>query len=196
MTNKFQLGDALLIVDPQLDFFPGGALGVPEGDAIIPIANEWIKAATQAQLPIFVSRDWHPQDHISFHHRGGPWPIHCVQNTEGAAFHSLLNIPESALIINKAFHRDQESYSALDGILSDENTPFKEKLRTLKLKRLWVLGLALDYCVKHSCIDAKNLGYEVHVILPATRSITKQTGQNAIAEMDDLNIVIESSEHP
>ncbi len=196
MTSKFQSGDALLIVDPQLDFFPGGALGVPEGDAIIPIVNEWIKAAKLANIPIFVSRDWHPTDHISFQHRGGPWPIHCVQNSKGASFHPGLNIPESAIIINKAFSKDEESYSALGGVLHKEGTPFAEKLQEFKVKRIWILGLALDYCVKYSSVDARNSGYEVHVILPATRSITKQTGQAAIVEMNEIGVVIESSEHP
>src|SRR5207237_10586686 len=97
----FQAGDALLIVDVQNDFCPGGALAVPEGDAIVPVLNRWIAEAEACRAPVFASRDWHPENHISFTQRGGPWPPHCVQNTRGAAFHPDLRLPPNAEIVSK-----------------------------------------------------------------------------------------------
>ncbi|HVV69385.1 MAG TPA: nicotinamidase [Gammaproteobacteria bacterium] len=186
-----QPGDALLIVDPQNDFMPGGALAVPEGDRIIPIVNAWIVSAQQLSIPIIISRDWHPPHHISFKERGGPWPEHCVQNTFGAAFHKDIVIPENAIIINKAFLIDKDAYSAFEGITTDTQTPLPEKLHTLGIKRIWIAGLALDYCVYHSAISAHNLGFEFHVILPACRAIAKDSAQKALADMQQLGVMIE-----
>src|SRR5438874_13818264 len=93
-------GDALLIVDVQNDFCPGGALAVPEGDAVVPILNRWIAEAEGTGVPVFASRDWHPPNHISFKERGGPWPPHCVQGTEGGALQQGLKLPRHALIIS------------------------------------------------------------------------------------------------
>src|SRR5437868_3425416 len=95
-------GDALLVVDMQNDFCPGGALGVPDGDRIIPELNELMANATQRNVPIFATRDWHPENHISFTDRGGVWPRHCVRGSEGAAFHPALHLPDKAVVISKA----------------------------------------------------------------------------------------------
>lgn len=129
--HPFKTDDLLLIVDPQIDFMPQGALAVPQGDEIIPIINDWIKTAEKAGIPIAISRDWHPPNHISFKERGGPWPIHCVRDTPGAAFHPALIIPPHAVIIDKAIHPDQEVYSALEGIIHDTQTSVPELLRQL-----------------------------------------------------------------
>jgi nicotinamidase/pyrazinamidase len=172
-------GDALLIVDVQNDFCPGGALGVVEGDQVVPILNLWIEEAERRNIPIYITRDWHPEGHISFKERGGPWPPHCVQGTQGAAFRSDLRIPAHAHIINKGHELDKDSYSAFGG------TGLLEKLRKSGIKRLWIGGLAQDYCVRESSFDAVREGFEVHVIVDATRAVNVQPhdGKRALEDM-------------
>src|SRR5437667_258948 len=130
-----RIGDALLIVDVQNDFCPGGALAVREGDQVVPVLNRWIGRAEAQRIPIFASRDWHPPDHISFKARGGPWPPHCVQNTKGAAFHPDLKLPPDTEVISKADDPDKDSYSAFGG------TDLATKLRRVGIRRLWIGGL-------------------------------------------------------
>lgn len=196
MKTKFQKGDVLLIVDPQNDFFPGGSLGVAEGDKIIPIVNQWIDAAKKERIPIIVSRDWHPMKHISFKEQGGPWPIHCVQNTEGANFQPELKIPADSIIVNKAFELDKDAYSALEGFTDKERMPLPEKLRELHAKRLWVVGLAFDYCVHYSAMDARKLGWQVNVVLPACRSISEKTEQKSLQDMVKAGVIMELDSDP
>jgi nicotinamidase/pyrazinamidase len=196
MKPKFQAGDALLIVDPQNDFMPGGALAVPNGDEIIPILNDWIAAAEKANIPVIVSRDWHPPDHTSFQEQGGRWPVHCVRETPGAAFHKDLKIPKNAIIVDKAFTKDKEAYSAFEGITHAESIPLLEKLQTLGIKRIWIGGLALDYCVHYSAVGAHKAGLEYHVILPACRSIAKNTEEKAIKDMEKLQTIFETEPNP
>ena len=113
MPESLREGDALLVVDVQNDFCPGGALAVPDGDAVITVLNDWIQAAVAASVPIYASRDWHPEDHVSFAERGGPWPRHCVQDTDGAAFHADLDLPAGTVILTKADRPDQDAYSGV-----------------------------------------------------------------------------------
>src|SRR5690242_13289968 len=129
--------DALLVVDVQNDFCPGGALEVAEGDAVIPVLNEWISAAEAARVPILASRDWHPAGHVSFKMRGGPWPEHCVQGTTGAEFHPHLKLPPTVEIISKGDTPDRDSYSAFGG------TDLAGRLQRLGVQRLWIGGLTL-----------------------------------------------------
>ena len=181
--------DALLIVDVQQDFCPGGALAVPDGDAVVPILNAWIEAARGAGVTIFASRDWHPPDHVSFQPQGGPWPSHCVAETPGAAFHSDLALPESATVIDKGSHPEHEAYSAFEG------TDLASRLREAGASRLWVGGLALDYCVRASVLDARRIAeLDVHVILGATRAVDVQPGDGtrALAEMRAAGAVTEA----
>ncbi len=196
MKSKLQSGDALLIVDPQNDFLPGGSLAVPRGDEIIPILNRLIDAAAKLGIPIIVSRDWHPLNHISFKTQGGRWPVHCVQNTEGAAFHKDLAIPKNAIIIDKAFDADHEAYSAFEGVTHDDHVPLAEIIRQLSIKRIWIGGLALDYCVHFSAVGAHKLGLEYHVILPACRSIAKQTEGKAMQDLEKLSAIFETDPNP
>lgn len=172
--------DALLIVDVQRDFCPGGALAVPDGDAVVPVLNQWIDAARDAGAAIFASRDWHPPDHISFQEQGGPWPSHCVAETDGAGFHPDLALPESATVIDKGTDAGHEAYSAFEG------TDLYAQLRAAGIERLWVGGLALDYCVRASVLDARRIvGLPVHLILSATRAVEVQPGDGSRA-LDDM----------
>lgn len=171
--------DALLIVDVQNDFLPGGALAVPGGDAVIEPLNAWIARFSVAGLPIVATRDWHPPDHCSFHAQGGPWPPHCVAGTAGAEFAARLALPPDAWRIDKATRRDQEAYSGFAG------TDLDERLRAHGVDRLFVGGLATDYCVKNTVLDARALGYRVVVLAEAIRAVEVQAGdgERAIAEM-------------
>src|SRR3954464_7863101 len=127
-----QRGDALLIVDVQNDFCPGGALAVKDGDQVVGLLNDWIGRAQRENVPVYASRDWHPQSHISFKSRGGPWPPHCVQGTTGAAFHPGLKLPNNVKVISKAEDQDVDSYSAFGG------TTLAAQLREAGIRRLWI----------------------------------------------------------
>ena len=183
---KLRSGDALLIVDVQNDFCPGGALSVPEGDKVVPVLNRWITEANAANVPVFASRDWHPQNHISFKERGGPWPPHCIQGTRGAAFHPDLRLPDSAQIISKADTPDKDSYSAFG------DTDLALRLRSARVKRLWIGGLAQDYCVRATALDAIREGFDVHLIVDATRAVNVDPdGKRALAEIQRAGGVLE-----
>ncbi|MFN3597770.1 MAG: nicotinamidase [Rubricoccaceae bacterium] len=170
-------GDALLLIDVQNDFLPGGALAVPEGDAVVPVLNRWIAAAKAAGAPVFATRDWHPPDHTSFEAQGGPWPSHCVRDTEGAAFPADLALPEGAVVVSKATLPRAEAYSGFEG------TDLAERLRAAGVRRVFVGGLATDYCVRASVLDARREGFEVRLIPGGHRGIAEDTTETALAEM-------------
>lgn len=171
--------DALIIVDVQNDFCPGGALPVPEGDQVIPVLNDYIKIFKKANARIFATRDWHPPNHISFKAQGGPWPPHCVQNSEGAKFHPDLKLPRDTTIISKATDPLKEAYSGFDG------TKLANTLKTQGAARVFVGGLATDYCVKNTVLDARKMGFETVLLLDAIRGINVEPDdvKKAIAEM-------------
>ena len=176
MAIKLTVSDALLLVDVQNDFCPGGALAVADGDAVVPALNAWIAAARQGGARVFASRDWHPPDHLSFAARGGLWPPHCVQDTPGAAFHPDLELPDDAVIVTKADQSEREAYSAFD------SGELAAQLRAAGIERLWVGGLATDYCVKASVLDATELpGLEVRVITNAIRAVDAAPGDGEAA---------------
>jgi len=191
MAISFTPGDAFLAVDLQYDFFPGGSLGVPEGDQIIPVINQYIADAKKANVPIFASRDWHPKNHISFKEQGGPWPPHCVQNTQGAKFHHDIQLPDDIIVVNKAFDEKAEAYSALEGKTDKDNRPLADVLRENNIKRIWIGGLALDYCVFASAMDAVKAGFDVHVLLPGTRAIDTQHQDEVLEELTEAGVKIE-----
>ncbi len=184
---EFQPDDALLIVDVQNDFCPGGALAVPEGDQVVGVLNQWIQKAQAGRIPVYASRDWHPPNHISFKARGGPWPPHCIQETAGARFHHDLRLPPDAEIISKAETPDRDAYSAFGG------TDLAARLRTAGVKRLWIGGLATDYCVRATALDAINEGFEVHLISSATRAVNVQAddGRRALDDIRGAGGIIE-----
>lgn len=162
--------DALIITDIQNDFLPGGALPLKEGDLVIPALNEYTKIFRKSNATVVASRDWHPPNHMSFKERGGIWPAHCVQGTRGAEFSTLLKVPEGTIIVSKATDPDKEAYSVFDG------TGLAEKLNELKITRIFVGGLATDYCVVNTVIDARRLGLDAVVLSDATKGINVNPG--------------------
>lgn len=176
---------ALIVTDIQNDFLPGGPVAVPNGDEVIPVLNRYIEIFTKAGAPIFFTRDWHPENHMSFKDQGGDWPPHCVRNTPGAEFHPDLNVPEGARIISKAQDPDVEAYSAFKG------TDLADRLNRAGVKRVLIGGLATDYCVKNTVIDAISQGLEVYVLLDAVRGVDVREGdsERAIEEMKSRGAV-------
>jgi len=162
--------DALLITDMQKDFLPGGTLPVEGGDEIIPVLNAYERRFEDAKARIFASRDWHPINHVSFKTQGGPWPPHCVQGTEGAKFSPDLKLPAGVVVISKATNPEHESYSVFDG------TSFAHELQMCETKRLFVGGLATDYCVLNTVLDASKLGIATVVLADATLGINVEPG--------------------
>ena len=175
-------GDALLVVDVQNDFLPGGALAVPDGDAVVPVLNRYIQAFAERNLPVFLSRDWHPENHCSFKEQGGPWPPHCVAGTPGAAFASDLEYPPGSTVVDKAQTPEREAYSDFD------ETDLARDLRERGVERVFVGGLATDYCVLYTVKDALSHGFEVFLLMDAIRAVNVQPddGERAIEEMQDL----------
>jgi nicotinamidase/pyrazinamidase len=176
---KISKRDAILIVDTQRDFCPGGALPVPEGDAVVPALNEYVKIFREAGAAIYATRDWHPPNHISFKEQGGSWPAHCVQNTRGAEFHPDLGLPKGTAVISKATDPDEEAYSGFDG------TNLEKELRLKGVKRVFIGGVATDYCVKSTVLDAIRLGFETVLLEDAARGVDVKPGDSkrAIEEM-------------
>jgi nicotinamidase/pyrazinamidase len=186
MTRSSDKGDALLIVDPQVDFSPGGALPVPGGDGIFPAVNRVARI-----VPLTVaSRDWHPANHVSFHARGGPWPVHCQAGTRGAEFHRDLETEPIAKVFSKGTDPDRDAYSAFD------DTGLAEWLREHDVRRLYVAGLATDYCVRASVLDARREGFDVVVLEDAVGAVdvTPGDGERALAEMREAGAGVGRSE--
>jgi nicotinamidase-related amidase len=170
---------ALLVVDVQNDFCPGGAVPVPEGDRVVPVLNSYIDLFMERGAQVFFTRDWHPKNHMSFKERGGQWPPHCVQETEGAAFHKDLEVPSAATIISKADRPDSEAYSGFSG------TDLAAGLRDLGVDKVLVGGLATDYCVKNTVLDAVKEGFETYHLKDASRGVEASPGdtEKAVEEM-------------
>lgn len=173
---RIAAGDALVVTDVQRDFLPGGALAVPHGDEIIPALNRYIAHWRSHALPVVLTRDWHPADHCSFRARGGPWPPHCIAGTPGAAFDPRLDAPASATIVSKATDRDREAYSAFEG------TDLEAHLRAVGVRRLFVGGLATEYCVLATVRDALARGFATVVLADAIHPIDVRSGDGRRAE--------------
>ena len=174
---------ALLIVDVQKDFCPGGALAVPDGDRVVPALNRHAADAAARGWPVYASRDWHPPVTRHFQPYGGDWPPHCVQNTEGATFHDDLRLPDSAIIVSKGLAADSHGYSALEGYTPNGKTLLAE-LQERQIDHLYVGGLATDYCVKHSVLDARRAGLQVTVLGDSIAGVDVKPGDSAHAMAD------------
>lgn len=182
--------DVLIIVDVQNDFLPGGALPVPSGDKVVDPLNKYIKLFVKNDLPTIATRDWHPENHISFKSMGGPWPPHCIRNTWGASFPDNLIIPDDTIIISKAYKENVEAYSGF------QDTNLNDILKTIGAKRLFIGGLATDYCVKATVLDALKYNYTVFLLLDAIQGVDVNPGdsERAIKEMlveGAIGIIIE-----
>jgi nicotinamidase/pyrazinamidase len=176
------LEDALLVIDMQVDFLPGGKLGVPNGHAVLAPVNRLLSLFDSRDFPIYASRDWHPANHCSFALRGGPWPPHCVAGTPGAAFSEQLDLPAGAVVVSKADTLDVDAYSAFNG------TSLAARLHARGVRRVVVCGLATDYCVLNTVVDARENGFEVIIVPEAMRAVdvAPGDGERAIARMTAL----------
>jgi nicotinamidase/pyrazinamidase len=181
---SFQVGDGLLLVDPQNDFCPGGSLAVADGDAVIPVLNVWVSAAQRADVPVFVSRDWHPPRTTHFKEYGGVWPPHCVMDTRGAEFHPDLRLTSDAVVVSKGMGETEDAYSAF-AARDDSNILLGALLKARNVNHLYIAGLATDYCVKNSVLDALNLRLGVTLVPEGMRAVNLQPtdGEQALAEM-------------
>lgn len=211
MSTKIGSKNALIMVDLQNDFCKGGSLHVPDGDAVIPLANK-----LQAYFEVVIAtQDWHPQDHMSFaashpNRKVGDqitvdnmlqvlWPVHCVQNSEGAQFHPDLDTHKINKIFHKGIDKKIDSYSAFFDNAHQRTTGLAEYLREEHIKDVYIMGLATDYCVKFSTIDAIHLGFKTHVIEDACRGVELNAGDvnDAFNEMRAAGaILIKSDDIP
>lgn len=174
--------DALLIADVQNDFLPGGALGISGGDEIIPILLNYIDRFQSKTLPIFLTRDWHPSAHCSFKNHGGPWPVHCVAGSPGSLPPSAFVAPLSAVIIYKAIDANEEAYSAF------HHTSLQRHLQALAVRRLFIGGLATDYCVLNTVKDARALGYDVCLLTDGIKAVNVHPDDGRKAELEMIRL--------
>ena len=177
---------ALIVVDVQNDFCPGGSLAVANGDQVVAPLNQLIEEFLDRGEPVYKTRDWHPAQTKHFQIYGGIWPVHCVQGTRGAEFNPDLNTDPRVTIISKGFDEKADGYSGFDG------TNLAELLREEGVSEVWVGGLATDYCVKHTVLDALKEGFEVKALADAMRAvnINQDDGAKAIDEMHDAGAEI------
>ncbi len=176
--------DALIVVDVQNDFCPGGALAVPGGEGVVPRINRLMPRFEH----IVFTRDWHPSDHCSFgappEYRDGSWPPHCVQHTPGAEFHGSLAVPGDALVLNKGEDPDVEEYSGF------ARPTLEAHLRQRHIQRVFIAGLATDYCVKETALGAVQAGFETIVVMDACRGIAEDTIQTATEALKKAGVFL------
>jgi nicotinamidase/pyrazinamidase len=184
-TYEIRPTDALVIVDVQHDFLPGGALGVAEGERIFDPIDELAPRFPR----VYATRDWHPADHSSYAQYGGPWPVHCVAESHGAAFDPRLNLENIDVVIDKGTDRLTDGYSGFAA------TSLESDLREHGVRRVFVCGLATDYCVKATALDAKAAGFDVVVIEDAAAAVNVQPGdeERALQEVRDAGVAVARS---
>jgi len=183
---------ALLLVDVQNDFCPGGALAVPEGDRVIPVLNRMIDRFESRGLPIYASRDWHPPDTTHFQEQGGPWPPHCVAGTRGADLHPDLRVPRDTIVISKGQDRADDGYSAFEGTTA-EGRMLADDLRARGVGTIYIGGLATDYCVRASALDARRHAFDVALLTDGTAGIDPAGSERAVEEMRRAGAVVTTS---
>lgn len=185
-TPRVEPDGALVLVDVQNDFCPGGALAVAEGDRVVPVLNAWTRAFLEAGRPVFASRDWHPAASVHFVGGGGPWPPHCIQGTAGAAFHPDLATSPAVVVLSKGMDpAESGGYSAFEATDANGRT-LADLLDRAGVRHLAIGGLATDYCVRASALDALKAGLRVTVIRDGVRGVDVRPGDSdrALAEME------------
>ncbi len=185
---------ALLIVDVQNDFCKGGSLAVPRGDEVVPLLNAMIDLAEENKWVVVASRDWHPKISSHFKGFGGKWAIHCVQGSNGAEFHKDLKLKKDGYVVSKGIHFGEQGYSVFDGTLRD-NRLFGLFLKLVGINKLIVGGLATDYCVKETVLDARKHKLETIVLVDACRAvnINPGDGDEAISEMKKAGAIMSTT---
>ncbi|MBI2463113.1 MAG: nicotinamidase [Candidatus Spechtbacteria bacterium] len=183
---------AIIVVDVQNDFCPGGSLPVPNGNEVISALNAVLELAQQLDVLVFASRDWHPAETSHFADFGGVWPTHCVQDTEGAAFHPDLHLPATAHVLSKGTLKDEDAYSAFQGHeeQGDDGLSLAEILKTEGVETVWIGGLATDYCVKATALDAVRNGFTTVLLVDACRAVDihEGDGDRALEEMAQAGV--------
>jgi nicotinamidase/pyrazinamidase len=186
-------GAALLLVDVQNDFCPGGALPVPGGDRVVPVLNRVTAEFVAQGRTVYASRDWHPPDTTHFREYGGPWPPHCIAGTAGAELHPDLRVPPDVILISTGQDRRDAGYSAFEGT-TPEGRRFAEDLRARGITSLYVGGLATDYCVRASVLDARRAGFPVTVLIDGSAGLDPAGSQRALDEMKAAGATLASSQ--
>ena len=174
---KLTARDALIVVDMQNDFMPWGRLPVPGADKIVDKINHYCRLFSSKNLPVFATRDWHPENHVSFDVNGGRWPVHCVQWSKGAEFVEGLELPPDTFIINKGDRPELEAYSGFQG------TVLNELLKERGVRRVFVCGVATEFCVKNTCLGALNLGYTVFLLRDGVKGLGEESEERAVEEL-------------
>lgn len=182
-------GSALIVVDVQNDFLPGGALPITEGDQIIPVLNRYLELSQQLNLPILATRDWHPAETVHFVSGGGVWPPHCVAGTAGADFGPGLNLPETTTVVSKGLDPQADSYSGFEA-RDEEGRALAEILKDQLVDTVLIGGLATDYCVMHTALDAVQAGFKAFVLLDAVRGVNLgvHDSEQALQSMCDSGV--------
>ena len=186
---------ALVIVDVQNDFCPGGTLAVPDGDRVVAPLSRLAERFAAAGLPVFASRDWHPPDTSHFQRFGGPWPVHCVRDTPGAAFHPDLHLPETTVVVSKGMDPAADGYSAFEGV-SEAGLPLADILAANGVQHLCIGGLATDYCVRATVLEALARRVGVTLLVDAVAGVNLQPGdaERAMEEMEAAGVRLLSSD--
>jgi nicotinamidase/pyrazinamidase len=178
---RIAAGDAIVVVDVQNDFLPGGALAVPGGDRVVPVLNRYLALFDERSLPIFATRDWHPVNHCSFREHGGTWPPHCVAGTSGAAFAPALALPPATIVVSKGTDAGKEAYSGFQG------TDLAARLRAAGVRRLFIGGLATEFCVLATVSDALSEGFSVFLLLDAIQALEIKPGDARRSEQEMID---------
>ena len=175
-----QSKNALIVIDVQNDFCPGGALAVKDGDQVVPPLNRYMAKFKAAGAPIFATRDWHPAKTSHFNTSGGPWPPHCIQGSQGAQFHPALTLPSETVIVSAGMGSDEDGYSGFLG-KDERGTLLVDLLRQQGVEHLFVGGLATDYCVKHTVLDGLKEGFKVVLLTDSVRGVNLKPDDSARA---------------